>query len=228
MENLEYITKKQTLTALQDAINPIMVEKGFKWVKSKDAFVKKDKEWYLELCLNIINFWPLKQEFNLPVVIVNNKLNELFIKTINVKKNDYLIYKWFMLDDSNELKFKELYTSQDVDNARNATYTLVVEKILPFFETFTQINNILKFYKKDTDSDLYFHRFLKYVILLYISNTREEYNFIKENVKTISTQKFNDDDNLTSNDRYNKLLDVFSFLEKLDEKELNNFNWNFI
>lgn len=151
MEELDelYITKKQVVQIISNYLEPIMTENGFNWVKSKDAFVKKEKEWSFYILLNIVNFWPLKQEFNISISIVNQKINKIIsIIFTNTKINDSLFHKWLVLPNSNELEYKELYTIEDIENAKIESLEIIKNEGLPFFKNNNTLEQIAEYSKE--------------------------------------------------------------------------------
>ena len=104
-----YITKKQVVQIICDYLEPLMTENDFKFIKTKDEFIKKTAFGHQEISTNITSYWPLKQEVNIHIATINYQINQ--IRTMffcSAKKNNYTVSKWLVLPNSNELKYKEL------------------------------------------------------------------------------------------------------------------------
>ncbi|WP_395043101.1 hypothetical protein [Flavobacterium sp.] len=149
MEEELYITKKQVVQVISNYLEPVMTEYGFKWIKTKDEFVKKNNEWSFHILLNSKNFWPLKQEFNIPISIVNQKVNKIRMKIFNnIKSNEPLFHKWLVLPNSNELEHKELYTIEDIEIAKIESLKIIKNEGLPFFACNSTLEQIAEYSKE--------------------------------------------------------------------------------
>ena len=153
MEEELYITKKQVVKIISDDLELIMTENNFKFVKSKDAFIKKTSFGYLKIFININSFWPLKQELNISISVINYKINEIrMIFFSNAKRDNLIIHNWLVLPNSNELKYKELYTSQDIEIAKQETYDLIKDETFTYLEKYSHLESIIEYTKNKKNS----------------------------------------------------------------------------
>lgn len=153
MEEELYITKKQVIKIISDDLEPIMTENNFKFVKSKDCFIKKTNFGYLKILININSFQPLKQEINISISVINYEINEirkLFFG--DAIKDDYIISKWLTLPNSNELEYKELYTFQDILIAKQEAFDLIQKEAFIFLEKYSHLESIIEYSKEIKNS----------------------------------------------------------------------------
>lgn len=73
----EYITKSQVIELVGNNLNLLLSTREFKYVKSKESFIRKTDFRSEEIVLNVKNFWPLQQDINLPLVIINQRINQI-------------------------------------------------------------------------------------------------------------------------------------------------------
>lgn len=206
MEEDLYITKKQVVKTISDFLEPLMSENGFIWIKSKDEFVRKNKEWSFHISLNSKNFWTLKQEFNISIYVVNKEVNLIRKKFFeNVKNNDQLFHRWLVLPNSNELEYKELYTSQDIEIAKHESWELIENEGLLFFEKNKTFESIAEYCK-----DEYFPEALISAKL----HNESKYKIIKSYILNSDLFKKN------SPDRLNSIENLISFLDKFKPRNL--------
>jgi hypothetical protein len=178
MEEELYITKKQVVQVISEYLSSLMNKEGYVWVKSKDEFVKKSNDWSLHICLNSKNFWPLKQEFNIPIYIVNEKINTIRMKFFsNVKKKDLLFHEWLVLPNSNELQYKELYTISDIEIAKKETYDLIKNKGLKYLEKYSNLDSVIEYSKEIKNS-----HFISILLIALRLSENNQYQKIKSDV----------------------------------------------
>lgn len=196
-----YITKKQVVQIISNYLEPLMTENGFKWIKSKDEFVKKNNEWSFHILLNSKNFWPLKQEFNIPISIVNQKINKIrSIIFTNIKINDSLFHEWLVLPNSNELEHKELYTIEDIEIAKIESSEIIKNEGLSFFKNNSTLEQITEYCKeRDFSVALVSSKLYKQAI----------YDSIKDHIRKSDTFKKCDSDYL------NNIEKLIEFLDKM-------------
>lgn len=147
MEELNklYITKKQVVQTISDFLEPTMNKYGFKWIKSNDEFIKKNNEWSFHILLNTKNFWPLLQEFNIHISVVNKEINKIrMLFFSNAKIDNYTVSKWLVLPNSNELRYKELYTINDIEIAKKEAYDLIKNEAFIYLEKYSKLENIIE------------------------------------------------------------------------------------
>lgn len=178
MEEEQYITKKQVVKTISEYLEPLMQKNGFEFKKSTDSFVKKKDFGLLEISINSKNFWPLKQELNFPIAIVNHQINSirmLFFK--DVKKNDLIIYSWLVLPNSNELKYKKLYNSEDIEMAKKEAFELIEKEGFEFLEKYSNLQNIIEYASKIKNS-----HFISIVLVASKLAKNSHYEIVKNEV----------------------------------------------
>jgi hypothetical protein len=148
-----FLTKNQVTQSLCDFLEPHLNQQGFKLVKYRSIFIKKTDFGTLELSVNTISYWPKKQEVNLPIHISFHAINQVRKKFFkHIEKEDAIIYKWLVFPNSNELKFKELYTEEDVEIAKIEALHLFKDQAMPFFEQYSQLDQVIEYASKIKNS----------------------------------------------------------------------------
>ncbi|MEC4050207.1 hypothetical protein OX284_012260 [Flavobacterium sp. SUN046] len=147
------LTKQQVAKPICQHLEPFLTEQGFKLIKYRDVFIKKTAFGSLEISVNTISYWPQKQEVNLPIHVSINAINEVRKKFFNnVQKEDPTMYKWLVLPNSNELKFKEIITESDLEIAKVEALELIQKEAIPYFEQFSQMEHIIDYASKIRNS----------------------------------------------------------------------------
>lgn len=148
-----FLTKNQVTQSLCDFLEPHLNQQGFKLVKYRSLFIKKTDFGSLELSVNTMSYWPKKQEVNFPIHVSIHAINQVRKKFFkNVEKEDAIMYKWLVLPNSNELKFKELYTEEDLEKAKEEALRLFEEQAIPFFEQYSQLDQVIEYASKIKNS----------------------------------------------------------------------------
>lgn len=199
MEEELYITKKQVVKIISDYLEPLMTENNFKFIKSKDAFIKKTNFGYLKILININSFWPLKQELNISISVINYKINEIkMLFFSNTKRDNLIIYNWLVLPNSNELKYKELYTLQDIEIAKQEAFNLIKNDAFTYLKKYSDLENITE-YCKDS--------YLNIALISAKLFNQSVYTATKNHIKKSDIFKKSDSDYINNIEKLIKYLD---------------------
>lgn len=215
MEEL-YITKKQVVAELAGYLSPYLLQGGFKFLKSKDAFVKKTDFGHYRIYFTIINFWPLKQNYTISITCRYICIQKILTQIDNLFDNSETAYEWLVLPNSNELQYKELYTSNDIELAKKESLLLIKDEAPKYFEKWSSLQKMVEYYKDyyTTPPDgiaANMNNLLKLLICLKLTGNQLEYNrFITELKSKVYDLKTRDQE-----EYYEKALAVLESIEPL-------------
>lgn len=187
MEEL-YITKKQVVWEMAEFLAPYLIPEGFKFLKSKDAFIKKTGFGHYRIYFNIINYWPLKQDYNITITCNHKKVIQILSLIEDKFKNSELTYEWLVLPDSSPTNYKELYTSEDINNVKQASLNLINDEAPKYFEKWSSLEKLGEYYKelytKPNSIASNMNILLRLLICLKLTNNEEEYNRFINDLKS--------------------------------------------
>lgn len=223
MEDLD-ITKTEVIESIRDYIEPLMLENGFKWMKSKKEFKKKTDFGFYSLSFNIINFWPLKQDLNISLNVKYPKIQNVFslFSTNKETKNHATVARWLVLPNSDKLQYKELYVKNDIKIAKVEALKCIKDEAFIFFQKYSDLKEVAFYYRdmyektfKGKKISCYFKTLIKVIILFRISNCINEYEEIRNNYKEYAKKSIiPNHETLSFEEKCEKLLKVFNYLEE--------------
>lgn len=210
------LTKQQVAKALCQYLDPFLTKQGFKLIKYRDVFIKKTDFGSLEISVNTISYWPQKQEVNIPIHISIYSINKVKKKFFNnVQKEDPTMYKWLVLPNSNELKFKEIVTESDLEIAKVEALELIQNEAIPYFEEYSQLENIIDYASKIRNS-----HFMS-VLLIALKQANDE-RYLEHRNEIVRHLK-NCESNKTEKGQERKQI-IFDLIKYLDQQKVASKN----
>ncbi|RKZ45141.1 MAG: hypothetical protein DRR00_27045 [Candidatus Parabeggiatoa sp. nov. 3] len=137
--------KTELKLTLLDILGRNFQSQGFKWMKSRDGFVKREQ---INLFVYQLNFLEKSKGYRVePVVGVRNELIEnIFHKTSGFEekyhKGTISVVESIKDPSTNKKGRYDLYEDRDVDDVVEKLKTLFYEYALAYFDKFSQIENI--------------------------------------------------------------------------------------
>ena len=206
-----FLTKNQVTQTLCDYLEPHLSQHGFKLVRYRSIFIKKTPFGSLELSVNTVSDWPKKQEVNFPVHISFHNINQVRKKFFkNVQKEDATMYKWLVLPNSNELKYKELYTEEDLEKAKIDAINLFDEQALPYFEQYSHLEEVMEYASKIRNS-----HFMS-VLLIALQQTHDERYMEHRNQIVRYLKDHESSKTEKGQERKQTLFDLIKYLDQLN------------
>ena len=164
-------------------------------INSKEVFSKKNKNTIFNVILAVKSYWPLKQELNIVLSICYTDINFIIAKfykqhlDYDFNKDFNLISKRLILSNSNELEFKELYFTKDIEKICPEVLSIIKQNLNIFFEKYCNYSCLADEYIEDNNIEWYQGRIFA-LVALKISNDKRYICYKSELIKIIKKDSF--------------------------------------
>ncbi len=210
----EYVTKKQLLKSLVESLEYYLSSNGFTTNATNELFFKSVDKRVFKIHLVVKNYWPLKQDFNILLGIVFEDINIIITKFLkghlsyNYDKKFELTTFKYVLPHSNQLGFKEIFTSNDINQVCSESLKLIEQNALLFFESNSSYSSVGEYYIEMFEKRKYYLDLVVALIASKFDNNSDYFKIQKRLINFISNEK-------TTDIPKEPLMDLIKYLDNL-------------
>lgn len=191
------ITKKEIVLQTVPILSKTLENRGFRYIKKREEFIKKTDFGYISYSVGIKGFWPLHQEIRVAIqfrydIIANIYYlfhNERFMNMEFAKTNSTLI---FLLQIHDNMDVVEISNEAQLRTILDKIPYMINREGIMLEEKYSDLNNVCQYFKNEYLTELYlpFQSYIEILISMKVVNDSDYEKYRDEIYKKVTDSPY--------------------------------------